>query len=589
MKQKKDIANLIDRPTENTHVTPRDCEHMRKRAQRSRWSVEQRTKVQAYDRKRKQLFRAENMLNLSNISSTSSMVSCGSSSSLSSGSSQNSKVVRIEDQAFKSCAEKLLTVGLESPSKKEFLCNYLSVKGVKVESNVKKEPNKTDTEKKRFSVLQLKAFRLQNRKTDHAAMVAEIKKYYGNLHKAAEALGQHYCTFYWLCQSLDKKPVTKCKQTVKKEETQNNLKQFFELKSTTTTFPQARMANKLFMNSTYEESYADYIKWSESKGKPACSDKTFHRLKPRNVYKLSTVPDNMCACKLCQHFRMGRKVIEEYGIKGVAKKSADIILQSMCSVTDADTLDRVFRDYGKYPCISRDCKICGSRRSGNKIIRGDFYEKKLLKANPGIYTDKSIIKWQHWETKVRLSKEGNAINKLDKVDKSGTRKEFLELFLQDVHAMSLHAFNWKWHDIQFEYIKNNLKAGMLLSVLDFAQNYMNIYMDEPKDCHWDHTVTVIHPIVNYKICPKDGGLIIEEHIIVSDDTDHDKFAVKAFEKASVSNLDFEPTCIIQFSDNCASQYKLKGPFQHISTSKIPTMRNYFGANHGKGPSDAATG
>ena len=133
---------------------------------------------------------------------------------------------------------------------------------------------------------------------------------------------------------------------------------------------------------------------------------------------------------------------------------------------------------------------------------------------------------------------------------------------------------------------------MLGQVLDFAQNYMNIHVDEPQGCHWDHTQTVIHPIVNFRICPKDGGLITEEHIMISDDLNHDKFAVKKFEDTSLENLKesgFEPTCVIQFCDNCSRQYKSKGPFQYISTSGVPTMRSYFGANHGKGPSDAATG
>ena len=46
---------------------------------------------------------------------------------------------------------------------------------------------------------------------------------------------------------------------------------------------------------------------------------------------------------------------------------------------------------------------------------------------------------------------------------------------------------------------------------------------------------------------------------------------------------------MQFCDNCSSQYKSKGPFQYIANAIIPTIRNYFGSNHGKGLSDSATG
>ena len=47
--------------------------------------------------------------------------------------------------------------------------------------------------------------------------------------------------------------------------------------------------------------------------------------------------------------------------------------------------------------------------------------------------------------------------------------------------------------------------------------------------------------------------------------------------------------IIQFCDNCAGQYKSKGPFQFVSESEIPILRMFFGARHGKGPADGVVG
>ena len=200
--------------------------------------------------------------------------------------------------------------------------------------------------------------------------------------------------------------------------------------------------------------------------------------------------------------------------------------------------------------------------------------------------------WKHWELIIRLSKKGKEINRLDKFTKETSKLEFLKHFIQDLQEMSLHLFNWKWYDNQFDYIKNNLQLGMLLQVLDFAQNYMNKYQDEPKECHWDHSQTVLHPIINHRHCPVDGKLIVEEHVIVSSDLEHNKHAVKAFEEASLKELEksgFKPSHILQFCDNCSSQYKSKGPFQFIANSEIPKIRTYFGSNHGKGPSDSVTG
>ena len=123
-------------------------------------------------------------------------------------------------------------------------------------------------------------------------------------------------------------------------------------------------------------------------------------------------------------------------------------------------------------------------------------------------------------------------------------------------------------------MKDNLKEGQLLQVLDFGQNYMNVYQDEPQGPHWDHAQTVIHPIVNFYI-GKDEKLVTEEHIMITHDLKHDKFAVREFEKRTLEHLkakQFVPRQIIQFCDNCAGQYESKDPFQFISESGIPTLQ-----------------
>ena len=137
--------------------------------------------------------------------------------------------------------------------------------------------------------------------------------------------------------------------------------------------------------------------------------------------------------------------------------------------------------------------------------------------------------------------------------------------------MSYHVFSHNWNYSQFLHIKEHLKPGQLLQVLDFGQNYMNVYQDQPLGVHWDHSQMVIHPIVNYYLA-NDGSLVTEEHIMISDDLKHDKFAVCAFKKSMLNHLKakgFVPSQIIQFCDNCARQYK----------------RMFFGTCHGKGSAD----
>ena len=63
--------------------------------------------------------------------------------------------------------------------------------------------------------------------------------------------------------------------------------------------------------------------------------------------------------------------------------------------------------------------------------------------------------------------------KLDIVDKQATKTKLLNQYISDLQFMSLNMFNWKWHDQEFQYIKDNLQELYLLQVLDFAQNFMN--------------------------------------------------------------------------------------------------------------------
>ena len=128
--------------------------------------------------------------------------------------------------------------------------------------------------------------------------------------------------------------------------------------------------------------------------------------------------------------------------------------------------------------------------------------------------------------------------------------------------------------------------------MDFAQNYLNKYQDEPQSVHWHHQQTVLHPVVNYYKCPQTNKTITEEHMLVTNDLKHDRCAVDAFQAKSLEHLKsngLKLKKIIQFSDNCLSKYKSKGPFEIISLSSTPIIRFFFGSRHGKGPADGAIG
>ena len=93
------------------------------------------------------------------------------------------------EKGFKKSVKKLFTIVLNSPQKKEFMFDYFEKCGIKVECEEgAKDEFKSDQS---VSILQLKAFKLQNRVEDHKKLVCKIKDLYGSLNKAAKALKIH--------------------------------------------------------------------------------------------------------------------------------------------------------------------------------------------------------------------------------------------------------------------------------------------------------------------------------------------------------------------------------------------------------------
>ncbi len=190
--------------------------------------------------------------------------------------------------------------------------------------------------------------------------------------------------------------------------------------------------------------------------------------------------------------------------------------------------------------------------------------------------------WQVWDTEVQswlaVSESAFRLGHKSKLEKIG-------IWMQSRHRKpifqaEIHVERWVRH---IERIAGHIHWSVgLLQILDFAQNYLCMVQDVPQSLHWDHMQVVLHPIINHFI-NTDGKLACEEHIIISNDRRHAKFAVQAFENASFMSLKecLDIQCIYQFCDNCAGQYKSFGPFQFVSSSMIPLTHSYFGARHGK--------
>ena len=104
----------------------------------------------------------------------------------------------------------------------------------------------------------------------------------------------------------------------------------------------------------------------------------------------------------------------------------------------------------------------------------------------------------------------------------------------------------------------------------------------------------IHPsCISYR-CPIEGcnQIVLHEIVHISDNLKHDAHLVKRFQAAYVhilSRCGVDIRKMIEFTDQAPSQYKNKSAFRYLCQERIPTVRNFFGVRHGKGPCNACAG
>ena len=467
-------------------------------------------------------------------------------------------VVPKNTERYKSVVNKLVKGGLYSPSKSAVLHDVLAKNELHSLVVLKDNP-----------VLMLNNLKQQNRVAEQEKLVQQLSAKYGSLRRTAKVLSVHWSTLQRLSKPKVKRLTNRKKVFIQRKE---ELSVFYRADNVSTSLPGARQSSKKFLLDTLEESYKKYKANCIANGQRPMSFSNFCKFRPRDVYIISKTPKRVCVCELCDDFHNKKKVIQAIPVKGLEGSVTELVRKSLC-FTDFSVLP-----YGKIDCINRSCNNCGKKQ----------FLAKIKQQNPGLMSRRLKVKWLKWSTYT----DENAGKRMEPQEQHGTIKELIDAFLDDLQSLSLHLFNAQWNRNQFQSVKDNLEPGHLLQVMDFAQNYLNTFQDEPQSVHWVHTQTSLHPIINFYRCPKDNKLITEEHMFVTPDKTHDKYAVQTFEKLTLQHLaekGIVPKAIIQFSDNCSSQYKSKGPFQFLSSSNIPIVRAYFGARHAKNPADGCIG
>ena len=177
---------------------------------------------------------------------------------------------------------------------------------------------------------------------------------------------------------------------------------------------------------------------------------------------------------------------------------------------------------------------------------------------------------------------------LEKVTKSVD--DFIPYFCEKMLELLPHSFIAYEQSKYSRQLKNDLKEGEFLIIVDFAENYAFTVQNAIPGFHWNNDQATIYNIVVYY---KDGELTSHRSlVIISEVLHHDSIAVYGMHKIMIDYLKSTFDVIkkiFYFSDGARQQYKnfknVINVAYHKSDFSIDAEWHFFATAHGKGPCD----
>lgn len=323
---------------------------------------------------------------------------------------------------------------------------------------------------------------------------------------------------------------------------------------------------------------------------------TFAKLRPSNVRLKNCSKDfRTCECPSCTNIELALEAItKSLIIVNQRRSSNNTILNPTKS--KYELVDKVLCPktagmlYHSKRCLDRECEYCKDYTDTIKEIFGPV-EAAITKK----------FTWKKWVVaeNVHKNKEGKDVvtRKMRLLEKSGHISDVTDDLASMFNKVAgdvtfpIHLFEAAWQYSQSTGLVKNIPPGAIMSIFDFAQNYVVKYSREVKSANFGKNQVTIHPIVVYY--HQDGEIIRKEIIILSEDLTHDFDAVWEFAAImenhlrNVRGVDYQRE--FRYSDGAAQEYKSKSSFKNSLMSKTEVILGFYGSDHGKNQSDGATG
>ena len=412
----------------------------------------------------------------------------------------------------------------------------------------------------------------QNRVTEQASKVLEMKSEFGSLRNIADVSGVSLKTVQKWCTA----PSTKPKRRVELSKLRRQeLEEFYNQDSISFAHPCKKYDGKRYLRYTLEETRRLYLTQSEFHKFGILSKTRMYEMKPDYVKVCRLTPLAQCLCLTCENCEKIIKSLLALGLKFVPSNRYD----ALKAVTCEDRVEQkgTEHSFAKLSCITGNCNECGV----------DKLKVAITMANQEIVDKNAVISWKKWMTPTgKKSPENTNVR--------GTLVQGIDYLVDCIKNLGGHMFRSQWNRNWFQYIRKHLIVGLIAQIFDFSMNFRNIRQDEVQAAFWHSTQTAIHTIINYLLCEQMGCSEVVTIVVcqISDDLQHDSFFTRAAHEQTfkyLADIGVQMNTVIQFSDNCAAQYKSRRPFADLARNPLNITRVYFGERHGKSQCDGFFG
>lgn len=309
------------------------------------------------------------------------------------------------------------------------------------------------------------------------------------------------------------------------------------------------IVSKRFMILTVSEAYETYKKKVKEE---SVSKTVFFECRPKNVQLCSKMPHNMCVCIYHANF--------SFLLQGCAKlvkffpTSFEGFLESACcNISDEN-------------CMANCCDNC------TKDVLNDIVPVKYLSKM------EDNVTWEHWR---------KVDDRIVLTSTVGPLSDLIHEIEVQLPLFKHHFFVKRAQQNYFEAVKKNIKPGILILQIDFAENYRLICQNEVQSAHFNYKQVSIFTCVAWMFDET------KSFAIISDSLQHSKIDVYVFITKLVEDLknhygNFES--IFFFSDGSSCQFKNKFIIRSLpdllNQFGCKTIEwNYFATSHGKGAVD----